>query len=311
VLDMVSKCAIIAVGLAGILSISFSPKSLQASENAADICAEQTRIQEKQRGIAKHLLTAISLVESGRWDKQRGENIAWPWTVTSGGEGRFFDSKEEALAEVEILMTQGVRNIDVGCMQINMHYHGDAFDTLSDAFDPKKNTEYAAKFLSRLKSPSNSWIDAAGTYHSSTPEKKAYYQGKVMASWNAQRGRPEVAQKKTNPVKAATWQRPKEIDYSRTNQLNEAFRKRMQSNPVASTTASRVRQKEANRQREIREWQDARAAGRDITHLLAMRRAQLELRKRKKIASMGVSKFPEKRQNQLKKWREKGVWYGG
>jgi len=283
----------------------------QAVENNETICVEQTRAQERKRGIPKHLLTAISHVESGRWHPSHKANVAWPWTVTSGGAGRFFDSKEEAVAEVEFLMTDGVRNIDVGCMQINLHYHADAFDTLSDAFDPVQNTAYAASFLSKLKTPSNSWMDAAGTYHSSTPDKKAYYQSKVMSSWNTQRGLAQAATLTPDTLRTAAQNPRPEIDYARMSQLNAAFKQRVSTDPIARDKIGRAKNRDAIRQRELRDWQDARAAGKNITHLLTMRRAQQKQRQRKRLATMGVSKFPQKRQEQLQKWRDRGIWYGG
>ena len=285
--------------------------SSQAFENNQKLCAQQTRYQEQNHAIPQHLLTAISLVESGRWSKARGANVAWPWTVTSGGAGRFFDSKAEAMVEVELLMTEGVQNIDVGCMQINMYHHRNAFETLSDAFDPAQNTAYAAEFLSKLKTPSNSWFDAAGTYHSSTPDKKAYYQGKLMTYWNAERGLTDVASA-APPAIAKTVQTPsREIDYARMNRLNAAFKNRVAADPVASDEINKTKAQTARRQSEMRQWQDARARGASMAHLLAMRRAQQKLRQRKKLASMGKSKFPERRQEQLQKWRNKGIWYGG
>jgi len=283
----------------------------QGFENNQKVCVAQTREQERKRRIPEHLLTAISHVESGRWSPLHKANVAWPWTVTSGGAGRFFDSKQEAMAEVEFLMTEGVRNIDVGCMQINLHYHADAFDTLSDAFDPAQNTAYAASFLSKLKTSSNSWMDAAGTYHSSTPDKKAYYQSKVRASWNTQRGETQVATVMPSTPRTASQSPPLEIDYARMNRLNAAFKQRVSTDPIASDKVGRVKNRDAIRQRELRDWQNARASGKNITHLLAMRRAQQKHRQRKKLATMGVSKFPQKRQEQLQKWRDKGIWYGG
>lgn len=304
---------LIAIG-AGIVSMSAPAlaNSSQPIDKNSKYCAEQTRYQEQNHGIPSHLLTAISHTESGRWSAAEQAIVAWPWTVTSGGEGRFFDSKEEAIAEVEFLMTEGVRNIDVGCMQINMFYHADAFDTLSDAFDPGQNTAYAAKFLTKLKKSTNSWIDAAGTYHSSTPDKKAYYQTKVIKYWNEERGFAShaVPPAKT-PAGAPLPKVSKTIDYSRMAKLNTAFKKRLNRTTEESTQLTRAQQLANLRQKEMLEWQNARARGKTIAHLLEAQRAQQLHRKRKKFASMGQSKFSEKRKNQLKTWREKGIWSGG
>ena len=288
----------------------------QTFENNTKICNQQVKSQERAKGIPTHLLSAISLAESGRWDKTRKANVAWPWTVTSGGEGRFFDTKEEAMAEVEFLLTDGTRNIDVGCMQINLLYHANAFETLSDAFDPKTNTAYAASFLSALRKKTGNWIDAAGKYHSSTPEKKQRYLKKVLAFWNKKRGLNSYAQKTTKqgqqvaslviPAPASSV-----IDYQRVNRLNAAFKKRRAGNPLLSTKALTAAERAQKRHEELQAWNKARAQGLDMKYLLAMRRAQQKLQERKRFATTGSSKFPKKRKKQLKKWRDKGIWYGG
>ena len=108
---------------------------------------------------------------------------AWPWTVTSGKDGRFFDSKAAALAHVKKLQARGIKNIDVGCMQINLHYHGHRFRSISEAFDPDINTAYAASYLRKMHQETNQWILAAGHYHSKTPTKASYYRGKVERYW--------------------------------------------------------------------------------------------------------------------------------
>ena len=52
------------------------------------------------------------------------------------GRGRYLPSKEAAIAEVQALKAKGITNIDVGCMQVNLYYHGSNFDDLNEAFDP-------------------------------------------------------------------------------------------------------------------------------------------------------------------------------
>jgi len=102
----------------------------------------------EQKWISGRPATGGFVTETGRWDGASQENSAWPWTITADGQGRFFDTKEEALLEAEILITEGVRNIDVGCMQVNLHYHPSAFETLSQAFDPPPAGLPAAPALS-------------------------------------------------------------------------------------------------------------------------------------------------------------------
>ena len=129
-------------------------------------CIEATRSAERRQRLAPHLLGAISLVETGRWSRDHSATFAWPWTVMAEGRGRYLPSKAAAIAEVRRLQARGVKNIDVGCMQVNLYYHADAFDTLEAAFDPETNADYAAAFLSDLKDEVGSWKDAVAYYHS-------------------------------------------------------------------------------------------------------------------------------------------------
>lgn len=148
------------------------------------VCMEATQKFEKEYQIKEHLLTTISSVETGRWDAKRQQSLAWPWTVNAQGKGTFFKTKAEAVREVKRLQKAGVKSIDVGCMQINLAYHPDAFKSVEEAFDPKKNVEYGAKFLKKLyHKRGNDWIKAAMAYHSSAPKKAQIYKKKLASAY--------------------------------------------------------------------------------------------------------------------------------
>ncbi len=151
----------------------------KTAENGA-LCAPAIAAAARAVGVPAPLMAAISLAESGRWDTRQRASVAWPWTVTAGGKGQFLPSKAAAIAHVEALRAQGVRNIDVGCMQVNLMYHPAAFADLDAAFDPHGNAAYAAGFLARLSgNQKTSWWQAVGRYHSSTPHLAQRYQAKV------------------------------------------------------------------------------------------------------------------------------------
>ena len=135
---------------------------------------------EQEYGIQKHLLTTISSVETGRWDAATKQNVAWPWTVNAQGKGHFYATKQQAINAVKRLKAQGVKSIDVGCMQINLAYHPDAFENLEEAFNPYKNVEYGAKFLSKLYEQKGNWNKAATAYHSNAPIKAKKYAKKLF-----------------------------------------------------------------------------------------------------------------------------------
>ena len=150
-----------------------------------DVCRQHTEHEEKRLHIPTNMLTALSHVESGHWNTQRREKTAWPWTVMARGQGTYYKTKVEAIQAVRNLLSGGVRNIDVGCMQVNLKYHPGAFNTLEDAFDPEKNVAYAAHFLKRLHEETGSWARAATRYHSATPSKAKRYSGVLVEAWNA------------------------------------------------------------------------------------------------------------------------------
>ncbi len=152
-------------------------------------CADAARTAERARKFPLAVLRAVALAESGRWQGEERARVAWPWTVTAGGDGRYFATKSAAIAHVRALRRDGVRNIDVGCMQINLMYHPRAFEDLEEAFDPIRNAAYAADFLARLYDRSRSWSRAVAFYHSGNRGKGGAYWRRVEKLWNTERAR--------------------------------------------------------------------------------------------------------------------------
>ena len=130
----------------------------QAAAGPVDgLCAALASQAEREQGIPPGLVQALALAESGRWHADEGTTRPWPWTVTSGTDSFFLPSKPEALRKVEELRTEGRTNIDVGCMQVNLGYHGHAFASLAEALEPASNVAYAAQFLKQLREETRSW----------------------------------------------------------------------------------------------------------------------------------------------------------
>ena len=157
--------------------------TLAAPLAAQPACRPAVEAAERAAAIPPHLLGAIAHVESGRRDAFSGSVSPWPWTINVEGQGFFYDSKAEAIAAVQAAQAKGVRSIDVGCMQVNLMHHPDAFPNLELAFDPQFNANYAARFLRELYGQTNDWGKAAALYHSATPEIGDEYRQKVLAVW--------------------------------------------------------------------------------------------------------------------------------
>lgn len=149
----------------------------------AKLCTQEFARQERHYGIPGHLLAAIANTETGRWHAGLGVKIPWPWTINAEGQGYFFESKQEAMAKVRALQRQGMQSIDIGCMQVNLKHHRDAFASLSDAFDPHQNVAYAAKFLRSNYAETGNWQKAASAYHSRTPKYAQAYLEKLAKEW--------------------------------------------------------------------------------------------------------------------------------
>jgi hypothetical protein len=152
-----------------------------ATADEIDSCLPNISSAEKSEGIPDGLLKAIGLTESGRVTSD-GRRVPWR-SVNAHGQAYYFDSKKDAVAFVQELQSQGVVIIDVGCVQVNLYHHPNAFASLSAAFDPGTNVAYAAKFLAELESKTGDWSVATQYYHSHTP-----YLGQAYADWVALNG---------------------------------------------------------------------------------------------------------------------------
>ena len=181
-----NKLAFAAYALLGMALWPFaaSAQSMPARGfNEGHLCRAAITEAERGANIPRGLLQAIGRVESGRRDPETGQFAPWPWTTNAEGEGKYFPTREAAIAHVRQLQARGVRIIDVGCMQVNLHHHPNAFASLEQAFDPLINARYAARFLTELNGGRADWRQAAGHYHSQTPERAGPYREKVLAAW--------------------------------------------------------------------------------------------------------------------------------
>ena len=170
-------------GVALALLAGLAPLGAGAAEPDWQACAQAGTAAEQRFGIPGGLLRAIGQIESGRTGPG-GLAAPWPWTIDVGGRGHFLPSREDAVASVRDLLAGGAASIDVGCFQVNLHYHPDAFASLDEAFDPLANALYAARFLTALRAREGSWQAAVAAYHSATPGHGLPYRDRVLAAWN-------------------------------------------------------------------------------------------------------------------------------
>lgn len=144
---------------AALATILISTFSLVGPAAAQTVCEAHMIRASKAYDIPLGVLYSVGLTESGRRDSLQ------PHALNIHGRAFFGTSKEEALREFKAARARGQTLIDIGCMQINHHYHRNEFPSLDAMFDPAQNVEYSAKFLKRLKASHETWTMAVARYH--------------------------------------------------------------------------------------------------------------------------------------------------
>lgn len=135
------------------------------------ICEAEILRAADRYGIPAGILYAVGLTETGR----KGSLHAWSLNIE--GRAVLARSQQEAIAEFRKARESGAKLIDLGCMQINHHYHGEKFPSVSDMLTPRRNVDYAARFLAELKQRHGSWSMAVARYHAgpnNDPAHKRY-----------------------------------------------------------------------------------------------------------------------------------------
>jgi soluble lytic murein transglycosylase-like protein len=151
------------------LSIFSAAPPVPAQE--ANLCErEMTRAASKYK-IPLGILFAVGLTETGI-----GGNLH-AYALNLEGNTVYSLSKEQAIERFHAARAAGLKLIDVGCMQLNHHFHGDRFSSVSEMLDPYRNVDYAAKFLAELKEREGSWTLAVARYNAgknNDPAQKRY-----------------------------------------------------------------------------------------------------------------------------------------
>jgi len=170
--ELVMPEALAAAPPAG-MTAADAPMSGSTVAGDAALCLREILVAETRYGIPGHLLLAIGLQEAGT--TEAGQLTVWPWSANAEGEGRMFADPVEAMNWVEERRRAGQTSIDVGCMQMNLQWHGEKFANLSDAFEPAMNVDVSARYLVELHGEFGDWGKAAGAYHSRDGDRQKIY----------------------------------------------------------------------------------------------------------------------------------------
>ncbi len=169
----------------------------QTRSGDAGLCDRAAFAAAAATDVPAKVLLAISRLETGR--SSDGRFSPWPWTVNFKGEGAYFPTETAAAEFIRTAVAAGSRNMDIGCFQVNLRWHGSAFAGPQDMLDPDRNALYAARFLSRLHAEHGTWAGAIGAYHSATPALADRYLAKVAVMLDA----PPVAPSPGPPIDMA------------------------------------------------------------------------------------------------------------
>jgi hypothetical protein len=160
--------------LAAALALALLAFPARAEEDLDAALCERALVNGARRaGVPAEVLHAVALTETGR--KTGGRVRPFPWAINREGQGHWFKTRAEALAFARQSVADGRPSFDVGCVQINYRWHGHAFPSLDDMFDPEWTATYAGQFLRTLFEERGNWSEAAGAYHSLTADKAAIY----------------------------------------------------------------------------------------------------------------------------------------
>jgi soluble lytic murein transglycosylase-like protein len=157
-------------GLAGLALWSFEVAATSDAQGAA-ICEEYLASAAAAEKVPLGVLYAVGLTETGRKGKLH------PYALNIEGRTVFASSAADAMRVFGKARRNGKTLIDLGCMQINHHYHGKEFSSVEAMLDPAQNITYAARFLRQLRQREGSWTMAVARYHAgpnNNPAQKRY-----------------------------------------------------------------------------------------------------------------------------------------
>jgi soluble lytic murein transglycosylase-like protein len=151
--------------------VRFTSEAEAAAINQAGLCEREIHRAATKYGVPEGILYSVGLAETGK------KGSLQPWALNIEGKAVFASSPADALSIFDNARRQGAVLIDLGCMQINHHFHGSEFSSPSQMLEPARNVDYAAKFLANLHARHETWTMAVARYHAgpnNDPAQKHY-----------------------------------------------------------------------------------------------------------------------------------------
>jgi len=104
-----------------------------------------------------------------------------PWTLNVQGQPHFFATRQAAEQFLDTFISKGITNIDIGCVQINWHFHKKNFQHPKKLLCPETSLRYAARLLRHHSIRTRSWMKAALLYHSADKMRQSVYRKRLVA----------------------------------------------------------------------------------------------------------------------------------
>lgn len=139
----------------------------------------------EQHQLDPYILYAVALVESANANPLN-HVTPWPWAINKSGKTIIPGSQQEARTILNKTLAEGSRNIDVGLMQINLHWHGHRVGKPEQLLNPVTNLQIGALVLAEaIQSAPHDLVLGIGRYHSwQNTEAAVSYGRRVLAVAN-------------------------------------------------------------------------------------------------------------------------------
>jgi soluble lytic murein transglycosylase-like protein len=163
--------AILRIPFVLLAAISISETAPAGQTVSANLCEREMIKAARKYDVPLGMLYAVGRTETG----QKGS--LQPFALNVEGKAVYGIDKTTALQQFARARGAGAKLIDLGCMQINHHFHAENFASVEEMFDPQKNVDYAARFLKQLREREGSWTMAVARYNAgpnNNPAQKRY-----------------------------------------------------------------------------------------------------------------------------------------
>lgn len=157
--------------------IAFTCASLSPSAASQPACLFWASVAEQHYQMPRGLMSALVTLESK----------ANPNALNVDGKALYFSSAVEAAAAIKELTPRSFE-VDVGCGQLTVRWHGPRFTSIGAMLDPRTNLSYASWHLSELREKYGSWSAAVARYHSFQPDRGRRYACRIRQIMHANGG---------------------------------------------------------------------------------------------------------------------------